>query len=485
MGLKKLLIDSGLYTFCNVLVKGLNFILLPMYTAYLSAADYGVTGLMDSFRSVMGFVCIFSLNNAVMRFYFDYKGNQSEMERYVGTLFVFSVLSSLAWGIGFCIFQQWLMPALFPGVSFWPTVAVSLLGLVFSTLYGHYQILLRSMELARNFVFTSLLYFALTTLLTIVFIVPLRLGADGVLAAQALANLVFAAYGIWDLSRRKMMRLCLDWNILKGMLLYSLPLMPHNLSTHLSNLVSMLLINGNGSLAAAGIYNLASKFGVIADTLQSSLNSAYQPWLFSQLKEDKDGLKDRVREFTEVLLWGLAAAFVVFGLFIQELILAFLDASYAQAWPLIPLIIMVYSVKTVYYFYVAVLFYYKKASKFIFVATCTSSILNIALSVPLISLWGAYGSVAADAAAMILRVAIVISISKKFDDVGYRVGQFVRVTLVVCLTLTIGLFFSYTKFMYTIEPFNIAWKFVVFLVFLVFACIVNRSYIARFVKKTK
>lgn len=251
--------------------------------------------------------------------------------------------------------------------------------------------------------------------------------------------------------------------------------MPHNLSTSITALASSALINNGGSLAAVGIYNLASKFGMICDTLQSSVSTAYQPWLFRMLHDKPSDYKEQIRSFTETLIWVYALIFVGLGLFIQELIFLFLDTSYREAWMLVPMIIGVYSVKTIYYFYISVLFYYKKAARLIFVATLSSSTLNVVLSIPLIAFLGAYGSVIADALAMVLRVVIVVAMSRRYESFGCTIWQFARVTLAVLATLTVGLMFSYLCFQQELSLFNFSWKVAVYAVFVAIVCLAHRT----------
>lgn len=478
---KKVLANSGIYTVCNFLLKGFSFLLLPLYTAYLTTADYGVTNLMDGLKTVMLYVGTLSLASGVVRLYFDYRGEEQRTKRFVGTVFSFTLFSSAAWCILMCIVQQWLMPTLFQGVGFYPTMVITLVGIVFANIYNVYQQLLRAMEKAKQSAVFAIGYFFLITLLTILFIVFFSWGANGVLAASAIASVLFSLIAMIDLWRKRLIEFCIDLSMLKDMLSYSIPLLPHNLSTQITALVSSIMINNAGSLVAVGLYGIASKFGIICDMLQSSVSSAYQPWLFRLLKDGQEDTKEQVRSFTEVLLWVFAVIFVGMGLYIQEVIFLFLDTSYHDAWVYVPLIIGVYSIKTIYYFYIGILFYYKKAAKFIFVATLSSSLLNLVLSILLIPAMGIYGSILADAISMLLRVALVVWMSRKVDNIGYSLWQFVRVTLIIAVVLTAGLFLSYTQFVHELSLANIMWKTAVYLAFLIVVCLTHKNSVKRLV----
>ena len=467
--------NSAIYTACNFLTKGLNFLLLPLYTTFLATGDYGITGIVDSFTGVMCYLAIFSVQAAVMRFYIDYKDSEAQLARYVGTLFFFSLLSTIAWSLLIAALNPILMPVLFSGINFAPTMIIALVGLAFSNVGMVYQQFLRAMENAKLSAVFSVGNVVLTALLTVIFIVPLGLGANGVLLASCIDSIVFFTVAVIHLRHEGMISFCIDWRILQSVLKYSIPLLPHNLSTSIASLVSAVLINGAGSLSAMGVYNLASKFGVVCDTLQSSVNTAYQPWLFRKLHEKDGDYKAEIASFTETLLWVFAAVFVAVGLFIQDVILLALPDSYAEAWPLVPLIIIVYSIKTIYYFYIGILFYCKEASRFIFVATLSSSCLNVALSFPLIGLLGAYGSILADGLSMLLRVSLIVWMSRKYEDVGYKIWTFVRTTLIVVAVMAIGLVFSYTCCIYEFSFLNLLWKLGVYGAFVGYICATHRN----------
>ncbi|NMB34189.1 MAG: oligosaccharide flippase family protein, partial [Clostridium sp.] len=75
-GIGRVLENSFLYTFSSLLVKAIGFLLLPVYTLFLTPEDYGTTNLVNSFNSVATFILAFSLYVAVIRFYVDYKDDR-------------------------------------------------------------------------------------------------------------------------------------------------------------------------------------------------------------------------------------------------------------------------------------------------------------------------------------------------------------------------------------------------------------------------
>ncbi|AEV29372.1 membrane protein involved in the export of O-antigen and teichoic acid [Sphaerochaeta pleomorpha str. Grapes] len=471
---KKVLKNSLIYTFNNILLKAFNFLLLPLYTVFLTTTDYGVINLLSSFSAVSTYIIAFSLYSAVIRFYADYKHDLEKVRTFFGTVICFVFLSGCVFFILALLLKNVLAKFLFQGVDFYPSVLMALIALVFTSLYTIYQDILKGMQEARKSAMVSISYFFLQVILNILFVAFFSWGANGVLLSLVISSSLACIWMLFDLKRLHLIRFCLDKTILKETLSYSIPIIPHNLSTQIAQFVSKVFINGTSSLASVGLFSLASRFGSLADLVQSSVNAAFQPWFYDQM--NKKGFdRKQIVDLSSVLVWFYSFLFLCVGLFCQELIVLMASSQYEESWKLVPLIVITFSLKTPYYFYINILFYYKKASKYIFTATVTSSLVNVALSYFLIQKYGMYGSVAADAIAMVIRVGIVVWISNKFDKIGYNIGHFIGLSLLTVLFLVTGLYFSYTRYANVISFGNIVYKAVVLLVFLSIVYLANRG----------
>ena len=473
---KNVVINSLIYSVGGLLMKCCSFFLLPLYTAYLTTVDYGITSIAGSFVSTMSFIVAFSLFSAIMRFFVDLKDDAERLKRFYGTVSVFVFLSSIVFGIVLTIFRSLLTKYVFSGIDYYPIILVCLVSLVFQCQHTIFDNILRSQQKAFKSSLFSILYFLLTVVLNIVFVVIFRMGAVGSLLATLISSAVYVAYFCVEMLIQKTIKICLDWKLLKSALAYSIPIIPHNLSTSIAALVSKVLIGGASSLASVGIYSVSMQFGQIADVVQGYVDNAYGPWLYEKLHNREEDYKNNIRGTAKVLTAVIGLFFLGISLFAQDYIILFVNKEFADAWKYVPLIVTVFAVKTMYYFYVEVLFYYKKASKYLFSATLTSSIINVFLSVFLISMWGIYGSILADFICMIIRVGIVYILSRKFEDIGLYLRDFIVNFFVVEAFMFGGLFLSYVRFQYVFSFTNFIYKIFVIVLYIVFSFILNKKY---------
>lgn len=481
----KVLGNSFLYTFSALLVKAIGFLLLPVYTLFLTPQDYGITNLVNSFTQVATFIIAFSLYSAIIRFYVDYKNDREKLKRFYGTIITFIVISGIVFVSLGLIFNRVLISWFFEGVSFYPVILIAIFTLVFGCLHTLHQNILQGMQQGKKLTIINLLVFAVQVGLNLFFIGVLKLGATGVLLAALIINVCYFIYMIIDLKKNDLISFCIDMKILREALKYSVPIMPHNLSTKIANFASRVFINKSGALALVGLYSIASQFGILIDIIQSSVNQAFAPWFYEMMDIDNKGNKKDIVKFSSFLLILYSLLYMGIGLFSQEAIILMTNERYIMAWTVIPILVVAFSVKSIYYFYINILFYYKDAAKKIFIATVTGSFSDIMIAFVLVPKYGMYGAACSFLIAKIIVVTIVVMISKKYDDIGYKITGMLRIIIPSLLFMGVGLYFSYTKYMTVFSAVNLLYKFGVLVAYLIFVYLTNRKMINRIIKSGK
>lgn len=431
---RKVISNSVIYTISGLLLRCFSFFLLPLYTAFLTTEDYGITSIANSFIATMSFIVALSTYSAISRFYVDYKDDPIKVKRIYGTISTFVFVSTVVWDIILFIFRDELSKRVFQNIDFFPVVFLCLISLLFYCQHTIFSTILISEQKAVKSSILNTIYFLVNLGLNVLFVVIMQKGAVGVILATLIANLLYSLYFIIDLLAHKNIIICVDLKPLKDILKYSIPLLPHNLSTSIALLVSKILIGDTNTLSTVGVYSIASTFGDISDTVQGYINTAYVPWFFEQIHGKNDNYIQTIRNAVKALCAITGFFFIGISLFSHDCILLLLNKSYSEAWKYVPFIVGVYAIKTAYYFYVSILFYDKKASKILFIATITGSLINILLSYIFIPIWGVYGSIAADAVGMIIRTVIVIAISQRFNSEVLSLKPFI-INFVVTLAL--------------------------------------------------
>lgn len=484
-GVGKVLENSFLYTFSSLLTKAIGFLLLPVYTLYLTPDDYGITNLINSFTSVAAFIVAFSLYASIVRFYTDFKNDRKKLKRFYGTIITFVSLSGIIFVLLMFYTKGLLMRWFFEDIPFYPFIVIALLNLTFTCLHTVHQSILRGMQIGKKLTAINIIVFVINMVFTLFFIGVLKLGAVGVLLSTLLINLLYVAYMLYDLKNNDLITICIDRGLLKEALRYSIPLLPHNLSTSIASFASRVFINVGASLSSVGLYSVAMQFGTIIDMIQSSVNNAFAPWFFEVMNKGTGVERRDIVILSRFLLILYSLIYMGIGLFSQEVIFLMTTDNYHMAWTVIPILVVAFSVKSVYYFYINILFYYKNVANKIFISTIMGSLADILLASILVKILGIYGAAVAFLVAKMIVVSVVIMMSRQHNDIGYKVVDMIKIIIPSLLFMGCGLFFSYNRYLTTFSWLNLLYKLGVLFAYLSFVYVTNRGYIKNMIKSRK
>lgn len=281
------------------------------------------------------------------------------------------------------------------------------------------------------------------------------------------------------LIKKKLFVPCIDKKILVATLKYSLPLLPHNVAASTSQLVSNVFINKFASLSSVGIFALASQFGSIAEMVQSSSNTAFQPWFYDEMNSKENGYIQQIRQKSNLLVWFYGFVLISLCFFSKEAVYLFCNQAYSQAWTVVPLIVMVYVANIPYFFFVNILFYFKKGTKYVFFATLPASVINVVLSYFLIQKYDMYGSVISDIIFVVIKMVIIYYLSKKFDTDTLKMKDYIVKIIFILFIASIGMIPSYVVFGNKFSVTEMVFKIIILLLYIVFVIAFNRKRIPK------
>ena len=427
----KFIASSGVYVLGSLLQKGLAFLLIPLYTRYLTPDDYGIVGLGTSIASVLTIVLGFGVYASVGRHYFDYKDNPARLKQYITTNYLFLMIASGVLALATDFAGSLIWEKVTSGqIPFSPYIRIVIWSSYVELLVQIPLVLYRAQQRARTFIVAQLSVFSLTLALTIWLVVFRRMGAAGQLSALLLSNgimsviLTFFLFKEWFIPR-------LNLGDMRESLAYGIPLIPHGLSGWALGFIDRLLLESRIPLAALGLYNLGYQLGMIMAILVTSINMAWVPYYY-MLQTDRAQPETTIRRVVELYI-ALVGGICLLGiLFSQEILHWMVASGYRGAAQYVPLIMLAYLFNGYYYFVSAPLFYYKK-TKLIPLITISSAILNIVLNLWWIPSAGALGSAWATLVAFVFAVGLAYFLSRPLQKIDYPIVRFMAINLLLLL----------------------------------------------------
>lgn len=477
---RKLLSNTALYAFADLIGKGLHFILLPIYTAFLTKSDYGIQNMITSFNSVMNYIVLLCLDSAALKFYSEYSKDKVKLKRFYGTAMTIVAIFAFIVILICIVLHELLEKLVFKDIDFIPYVLMGLAILAFDAVYTLHRRMLESQQKGKKVATIGLVAVVFSSLTTLLMIGVLKMGALGVLTATLLTSIGTLTFSIIDIIKNKMLVICFDKELAKNMLKYSLPLIPHQISGYLAALIGRVFLNTTGSLAVVGLYSVATQFSSIVDVFQDATSRAFRPWLFGLLNGQAVFDKQRICNISNILISLYSVITVGMGLFAQEIIILMTADDYYDAWEVIPVLVIAVSIRSIYYFYFAQCIFYSKTSKFVFIASISANVLNIIIAAFLVPLIGMYGSAIASICSIVVNSVIIYFINLRNEKIGFSLPSLVFRLILSWLFLGIGVFPSYCFFKEGFSIVNAGYKVLIIVIYFAVIWCINRKAIYAF-----
>lgn len=387
--IKRITKNSSGFALGSILTSAIGFILLPIYTRYLTPADYGILSIATTLGSILAIFYLAGLNGAIGRFYYDYTDNESELKKYIGTIIVSLVIYSLCLTIFLSIFGESIFHTILKDLQFNPYILLILWTTFFSTIFPISLKMYQVREKPFLYSFWSIIRFIINTLLIIYFVVVLRQGALGSLFSSFITSIILFVIGFVLL--KKDISLIIEHQKLKESLKFGIPLIPHALAGWTNTLIDRIFLNYYQSIETVGLYSLGYQFGMIMGLITTSINFAWAPFFTSTAKEKGEDAKPIFRQLTTYYMMIIIFIGLAISMFSKDVIFLMTTPDYYESYKVIPIIIGSYIVNGMYYMIVNQIFYTKQ-TKYLAIATFGSAIINIALNYLWIPKYGMFGA---------------------------------------------------------------------------------------------
>lgn len=214
--------------------------------------------------------------------------------------------------------------------------------------------------------------------LTAYFVIGLNLDWEGRVYAQLIVSIIFFILSLFILFRINIFKFrSYNFKIIKEVLIFGLPLIPHMLTGWMRQGIDRYIINYFHSADYVGLFSFPLNFSniiLIIGTAFNAANSVHIYKILSQNQLDTKTLDSQIRRMILFFLLISAIILIISHLFIKT---AFL--KYSESLPLLFPLCLSATFQSIYLLYVNYLFYYRKTN-ILMLITVSVSIIHILLS---------------------------------------------------------------------------------------------------------
>ncbi|WP_316570472.1 oligosaccharide flippase family protein [Neobacillus sp. YIM B06451] len=431
---KRLGADSLLYAFMNVGTKLIAFIMLPIYTNFLSTTKYGYLEIIDKWTAMLTFLIIFGTDSALSYYYFDTKDKEKRLQHVRNVMyFRLAIVGLLALAV--ITAGPQISAMLFKGdSSHVDLLYISIATLLVDTVTIVVLMVMRFDFKTKKVVIYTVAKMLLMAVFSYLFLKYMMQSAAGILWGR------FAGFGLIFLlmlsTSWKYLKPKIDMHMMKEMLKYAAPLVPASLAFWVIANLSVFILQAFQSMAEVGIYGAATRLAMIITLLTSGVQMAWRPYSMN-IKDKPSSPLLFSKIYMALLLLGIFGIMAIATA--MPWVIRILGEGYYEAYKYVGLVSAAVFLNFYYLIISSGLFFTKKTS-FISLAFGIIAVVNVVLNVALIPTFSIWGAVASYVISYMLAVIFIFRKSQKEYYVPVSFGK-MSFLFTVMLAAVIGIIY--------------------------------------------
>ena len=388
--------SSIAFAFSSFFIKGIVFLMTPIFTRIMDLNDYGIITTYNSWLSIIEVFALLGLTSAGV-FNVGLNDNKENRNKYISIclglcntstilFFTLILLLKMIYGTNFLLENKYLIVMFIhfifsPAQIFWITrqkyeykYKLATIITIVSVLMGQVLALLGVFMLKNNEAFGKIIGNEVGTLC---FSIPIF-------------------YVLLKKGKKYIDKI--EW---KKVLVLAIPLIPHYLSQHIMASSDKIMISNMVNSGDAAIYGVVANIGMIGTILWTAINGSLVPFTFESMNNKKT---EKIKDVSKYLILSYFAVCILIMLVAPEILNILAPKEYYKGIHCVPSIVMVVFLQALYNLYANIEFYYKKTKR-IAVATVIATIINVVLNYMLIP---KYSFVAAAYTTLISYIVLVM-----------------------------------------------------------------------------
>jgi O-antigen/teichoic acid export membrane protein len=434
-GLRKLATHSAVYGAADVFQGAVNFLLIPVYTAFLSPTDLGNLALLLLFGTLAKIVFRLGLDSGFFRTYYDQEEAPAR-QALAGTVTAFAALVGAVLLLSTALAAPFLSRALFGHDESAPARWVLLVAadVAVGTLAFVPLALLRIEDQAVRFSTFSGLRHG-TNIALKVLLLWRGLGVDGALWADLISTTVFVA-ALLPLLRG---RAHLVWrsDLLRDALGFGLPKVPHGLMVQAQNLADRKILDLFVTRAEVGIYSFGYTFGAGVKFALSAFEPAWGPFVYSRIREP--GAPRVLARTATYAFAGFAGLALAVALLAPEAVTLMTPRrpELRAAAPTVPVVALAYLLHGVFLL-TSIGIGIERRARYYPLVTAVAAGVNVAANFAWIPRHGMMGAAWATVASYAVMAALGAAVSRRLYAIPFEAGRMGAIALVAGLAFASG-----------------------------------------------
>jgi O-antigen/teichoic acid export membrane protein len=434
--LKRLARSLAAYQVADIVSKFIAVALLPVYTRYINPAGYGVVELIANGVIFVSIVIRFGMIEAFVRYYFtdeDEQRRNALIRRTAGFLLIGTTLTAGAGAIAAAPLSKLVL-----GHHDVPMFLIAMLGLwTFTNLELAYG-LLRVDERVRTYAKASLINVGVTIAASVVAVVVLKKGPQGLLLANY-GTSTLVLIGLWWTMRHRLRsrtsRGRASLERFKELLRFGLPTVPAEASVYALSVVDRYYVLHVRSAAFVGLYSIAIKLAGGVAFVVRAFQYAWPPLAYSVTDDaEASRLYGLVATYYVLVSGFMVAALSLFSRWIVQVLAAH---RYHDSYKALPWVALGWALYGLYVVFIAIAGRAKVTTRN-FPAALAGLIANVVLLIVLVGPLGLAGAGIALCGAYLVMLTVIHLLTRNLFTVRFEWRRLAQVVAVMGIAAGLG-----------------------------------------------
>lgn len=359
------------FTVANIIQRGVNVIVTPIYTRLLTTEEYGLYSVfMAWFEILVIFATMYLYRDVVDKCFLNCSKTEDRKD-------VVSVLQGLSVAIGgfYFIIAVIFNKPIARVMALSPTIVILMFAcFVFYSPFYLWLVLKRYQYDYKKPVIITIASNVIIQIVSIMGIAFTRYKAESRIISYVLVTIVVGVAFFYI--NQKNGQKFYDKNLWKYAFTFNIVLIPHFLSEVVLNHSDRIMINTLVGASQTAIYSIAYSIAQLVLLFTQAINMSLVPWQYQKLKAKSYKQLSKVSVLILLIVCGILICLICFA---PEAVLIFAGKKYSDAIDMIPILILGIYYSFLYQFFTRVEIFYEER-KGMSTASILAAVLNVVLN---------------------------------------------------------------------------------------------------------
>ena len=374
----KVLLNGGMFSIFSFINQGISFLLLILLAKYITPEQYGRLSLFNTIVMFVGYFIALSSNGYMTVSFFQKDRNHFKKD-ISSIYFITLVMTLLFLGVIIVCGEKLATLAQLPSTFLYIAIVIC----VFNIFHQLFMDFLRVQEKVAKYGIFSISFAVLNFALSLFLVINKGMDWEGRVYAHLVCTLLFGLIGIVLFFRRGLFTLHFSLKDIFPIILWGLPLIPHQGAIWLKSGCDRYIINGFHTLEDVGIFSFALNLMSIIVMIGTAFNSSNSVTIYQVLSSDKTSKekKAELKHQTKVITMIYAVCITLIMIGVSALV-PILIPRYSASVPYFWILAIAGTFQCFYFLFCNYLFYFNK-NKNLMMITFISACIHLCLSLVL------------------------------------------------------------------------------------------------------